>query len=265
MRNAKILFIFIAIFSTKLFAKKETVCITCHLESGDEYLMKPVQEWQKSIHAENGISCHNCHGGNPKDEETAMSPEFGFVGVPEYEKVPEFCGKCHVGVKENYLKSAHGELLPDGPNCVTCHTAHSQQKAGLHLITPELCSQCHDYERAEKIKFALMNTENTISHLSKRIENLWTNGFDVEELNKMLFATRNSFRRLTHIVEVDYILAQTGGIYADLGKIEDEVKKRENILNRRKLIGAIIIVFLLISAYIFGKLHEELKKEATGK
>ena len=81
----------------------------------------------------------------------------------------------------------------------------------------------------------------------------------------MLFATRNSFRRLTHIVEVDYILAQTGGIYADLGKIEDEVKKREDILNRRKLVGVIIIIFLLISAYIFGKLHEELKKEATGK
>ncbi len=263
MKNLKILYIFLisGILPIFLFAKMESVCIKCHIESGDEYLMKPVREWEKSIHAENGISCHHCHGGNPKDEETAMSEEFGFIGIPKYEEVTSFCGKCHAGVKENYLKSAHGKALPVGPNCVTCHTAHSQKKAGLFLITPELCSTCHDFEKAEKIKFALMNTENTISNLYKRIENLWTEGFNVEDLNKLLFATRNSFRSLTHIVEVDYILSQTGGIYADLGKIEEEVKKKENILNRRKLIGAIIIVFFFLSAYIFGKLYQELKKE----
>ncbi|MEO0254919.1 MAG: cytochrome c3 family protein [candidate division WOR-3 bacterium] len=261
MKNNKFIILFFLIYPLKLFSYEKTVCIKCHLESGDEYLMKPVHEWEKSIHAENAISCHNCHGGNPKDEETAMSEEFGFIGKPKYEEIPEFCGKCHAGVKENYLKSAHGQTLPDGPNCVTCHTAHSQQKAGLFLINRELCSTCHDYERAEKIKFALMNTENTILKLSKKIEELWINGFNVDELNKNLFATRNSFRRLTHIVEVDYILEQTGGIYSDLGKIEEEIKKKEDILNRRKLLGAIVIIFFLISAYVFGKIYEELKRE----
>lgn len=244
-------------------AEKETVCITCHMESGEEYLIKPVVEWKKSVHFEYGISCHDCHGGNPKDEETAMSEEFGFVGVPEYEEVHEFCGKCHLGVKDNYLESAHGLTIPDGPNCVTCHTAHSQQKAGLHLINPDLCGTCHDYDRAEKIKFALLNTENTIKNLSKRIDILWTNGFYVEELNKMLFATRNSFRRLTHRVEVDYILEQTGGIYSDLKKIDAEMKKKEKILNQRKIAGIVLIVFLLVSAAIFHFLKKSIEEESV--
>ncbi len=263
MKKVKFLIILFFIFGFYdiLNAKKENVCIECHLETGEESLMKPVEEWRKSVHSENGISCHHCHGGDPNDEDIAMAPEAGFIGVPEYEEIPEFCGKCHIGVKENYLKSAHGKTLPDGPNCVTCHTAHNQKKAGVYLINKELCSQCHSYERAEKIKFALLSTEKTISSLSKRIDNLWTNGFDAEQMRKMLFATKNSFRRLTHIVEVDYILQRTGDIYSELGKVENEVKEKEEILKNRNIVGAFIVIFLLISALLFDKLRKELIKK----
>jgi len=31
--------------------------------------------------AANGISCHDCHGGDPTDYEMAMTPERGFAGT----------------------------------------------------------------------------------------------------------------------------------------------------------------------------------------
>lgn len=256
----KILLYIMVLFVHRVYTLEKNVCVDCHKEIEEESLKNPVLEWKKSIHAENGISCHNCHGGNPRDEEVAMDPEFGFVGIPEDSEIPDFCGKCHQGVRENYLKSEHG-ALEEGPTCVTCHTAHSQKRAGLYLINPDLCATCHTYERAEKIKFALMNTENEIKNLEKRIDNLWVNGMDVEMLKKMWFATKNSFGRLTHVVNVDYILQQTGGIYADLAKIEKEIEGKEDVLKKRKIVGIAVVIFFLISAFMFDRFYKILKKE----
>ena len=68
-------------------------------------------DWRKSWHYQNGVSCQDCHGGDPKDAARSMQPESGFVGVPKPKMVPEFCGKCHLGIKENYLESGHGKAL----------------------------------------------------------------------------------------------------------------------------------------------------------
>ena len=72
---------------------EEDVCIQCH--SSDT--MKPafrniVDEWKTSWHFQNKVSCHDCHGGDPKDAATAMSPKKGFLATPTYVQVPEFCG-----------------------------------------------------------------------------------------------------------------------------------------------------------------------------
>ena len=82
-------------------AAEETVCQQCHAGL-DSHLSEPVELWQTSVHADNGVSCHDCHGGDPTDFDMAMSPDRGFIGAPEYEEVPKFCGRCHIGVKEDY-------------------------------------------------------------------------------------------------------------------------------------------------------------------
>ena len=85
---------------------EENFCIECH--SSDK--MKPefltlAEEWKASWHAQNGIACHDCHGGDPKDSSMSMSPHRGFVGKPSPAEVPEFCGKCHIGILKNYMES----------------------------------------------------------------------------------------------------------------------------------------------------------------
>src|SRR5512143_2111969 len=103
----------------------ESVCIKCH--SGLQgRLGAPPRDWKGSVHAANGISCNNCHGGDPTDMAMAMSPARGFLGKPTEMAIPGFCGRCHVGVKEDYLASAHGRALgKGGPQCVTCHSNHA--------------------------------------------------------------------------------------------------------------------------------------------
>ena len=97
---------------------EDIVCITCHSALPGKY-SEPVKLWQGSIHAENGIACNACHGGDPKDAANAMKKERGFLGAPKYNDVPAFCGRCHVGVLKDYLASGHGRALATGgPNCV---------------------------------------------------------------------------------------------------------------------------------------------------
>lgn len=244
----KFLFISAVIFLSSFFAPavmaEESVCLGCHADEANE--------WRQGIHAANGISCHNCHGGSPKDADTAMDPKNGFVGSPSETEIPEFCGKCHAGVKDNYLKSEHGTAIgKGGPSCVTCHTAHRQEKAKIELISEELCGKCHSFERAAKIKNAMLMSETEITNLDERINTLRIQGYDVDAQKKELFATRNQFHRLTHSIDVDAILRETTGIQEEIGRIKGVISTSEKSEVRRKIYGSILIAFLFFGAIIF--------------
>src|SRR5450756_2377219 len=104
-----------------------------------------------------------------------MKPESGFVGRPKPKEVPEFCGKCHLGIKENYLESGHGKALKatgKGPNCVTCHHSHDIQKASIDIINDKLCGVCHTYDRAKEMKTALLLTEQKINKIDRDLKTL---------------------------------------------------------------------------------------------
>lgn len=232
--------------------EEESSCVSCHRGLGGD-LAEPVELWQESIHKKNGISCYNCHGGNPKIQDTgAMDPEAGFVGAPKKEEdIPKFCGRCHVAVMENYMKSPHWQTeKKNHPVCTTCHTAHHQQRATLDLINEKDCSRCHTYERAKKIRFVMEDTERNLVQLDGRIEKLGENGFDTRSVEAALFANRNEFHRLTHVLSVDLIIDGTGTIRGDTKKIEKSVEGYEATIKRRKMGGAILVAFLFISALI---------------
>lgn len=54
-------------------------CVTCHAVLPDA-LGAPVEGMQHDIHAEKGLSCADCHGGDPTsmDAEVSMSLQNGF-------------------------------------------------------------------------------------------------------------------------------------------------------------------------------------------
>ena len=241
--------------------QEETVCIQCHSgQEGD--LGAPVQAWKGSVHDRNGINCHDCHGGDPTDFAMAMSPERGFVGVPEHAEIPEFCGKCHVGVLEDYQKSAHGQALEaGGAQCVTCHGSHSVELASLDLINPDSCSRCHEYGRAENIKEILADTDKQIKSLETELDGLSELGTNVDAFQDQLFDLRNRFHRAFHTVKVERIREQTGPVLEGLDKLREEIAAIETDLGQRKFWGSVTIALLVIAGIIFFLMRKTYEEE----
>jgi hypothetical protein len=157
-------------------AAQETSCTTCHKDAdlfeGDA--AKVVADFAGSVHAEVGLSCHDCHGGNPDlalaDDIDAMDENFAgspYVGAPQAIDVPAFCGRCHsdpvymkrfrpdarADQEQIYATSHHGQALAAGDtkvaNCVSCHRSHDIRRASdsessvYPTKVAETCGACH--------------------------------------------------------------------------------------------------------------------------
>lgn len=232
------------------YSKDETTCIQCH---GNQPGKRgaPVKAWRGSIHEANGISCHDCHGGDAKDAMNAMSPARGFIGFPDRMETPAFCGRCHVGIMDDYIKSAHGRALgTGGPTCVTCHGSHAVARATLEIINKENCGKCHPYEQASAIKEAMRNTERLIVEIEGRIEKFKSEGIDTDSWEKSLFFVRNRYHRLFHEVDTERVIKSSGEFREELDGISKTLAKIDEQDQRRKIFGAIVIGGGLATALI---------------
>lgn len=235
--------------------EESDACIECHTSD----IMKPEfrnipSEWKKSWHYQNDVSCHNCHGGDPKDAATSMSPHRFFAGTPKPAQVPEFCGKCHIGIMKNYLESGHGRALKSsgkGPNCVTCHGSHNIQKASIDIINERLCTKCHSYERSRVMRQALFLTEKKIEDLNNRLKQLKAEGMVAEEEEKSLFSTYGEFRTLFHTEDVSLVEKRTDEFTKKLGLIDKRIQDLFDELRFRRNFSAFLaLVFMGIGAVI---------------
>jgi hypothetical protein len=267
VKIAGVLSFFIAgmIAAPEFSEAQETVCIECH-QAQPGRLGEPVEAWRGSIHAANGISCHGCHGGDPTDFAMAMSPDRGFLGVPVEKEIPDFCGRCHVGVKEDYLNSAHGQALDaGGPQCVTCHGNHAVQKATTDLINPQDCTRCHEYGRAEEIKTAVAETDRMITSLGDDLFSLHRLGIATKEKEDRLFSLRNQFHRVFHTVEVEKVRQVTGDIQQKLEEVRSKVEELREDLRQRKIYGVVAVVLLLALSVVAALLRRTYHEEEEGK
>ncbi len=144
----------------------ENTCISCHqgLSGRSEQI---TSDWSQSVHAQRGVGCVSCHGGDPTkaDAEESMSPEAGYLGPLPKESIPGLCGSCHTRVDlmrpfdlptdqlDQYWQSQHGQALLEGdPNvatCFDCHDQHRVLKASdpssqvYPANEPKMCADCH--------------------------------------------------------------------------------------------------------------------------
>jgi hypothetical protein len=243
----------------------ETVCIKCHGGQSGR-LGAPVKEWAGSVHQRNGISCHDCHGGDPGDFANAMSPERGFIGVPDYDQVPEFCGRCHVGVLAEYRQSAHGRKVAEGgAQCVMCHGNHAVQEASLDLINERDCSRCHEYGRAAEIRTALAETDARLVSMGGEFERLKRQGIPVEALNGKLFDLRNRFHRVFHSVEVERVRAETGKVQAELALIQAQVDDFDRQSAQRKVWCGLAVGVLVLLGVVLLQVRHTYAEEERGE
>lgn len=235
---------------------EENYCIECHIsEKMKPEFIRIVEDWQGSWHAQNRISCHDCHGGDPKDASMSMSPHRGFTGKPKQADIPEFCGKCHVGIMKNYIESGHGKAFKasgKGPHCVTCHGSHDIQKANIEIIREPFCSKCHSYERAKVMKQALFLTEKKIGDLEAELARLKREGVYVDDEAKNLFSTQAEFRTLFHTVDVSLVKDKTDDFEKKLNTIENTIISTLRELRFRKNFSAfILLTFAAMGAIVF--------------
>jgi predicted CXXCH cytochrome family protein len=157
-------------------AQKKSSCIECHIKLEDPRLSAPAKQFDNDIHRARGLSCNDCHGGDPNADtkEAAKDPRKGYLGKPKTVDIPAYCGKCHsdanlmkrfnpslrVDQEREYYTSVHGQKLKAGETraatCISCHSVHGirSPKDPLSTVYPsnvaETCSKCHasaDYMR----------------------------------------------------------------------------------------------------------------------
>jgi hypothetical protein len=154
-----------------------TSCEVCHANPAlfpEEQRDLPAR-FASDVHATVGLSCHDCHGGDPDpalagDRARAMDrdhPGHAYRGVPAREEIPAFCGRCHsdpivmrefqpdprVDQEREYATSRHGIALAQGDTkvatCVDCHGAHDSlrvddTRSRVHPTrVADTCSACH--------------------------------------------------------------------------------------------------------------------------
>ena len=159
-------------------AQKKSSCIECHIKLDDTRLSAPAKLFDNDIHKSRGLSCNDCHGGDPNADtkEGAKDPRKGYLGKPKTLDIPAYCGKCHsdanlmkrfnpslrVDQEREYYTSVHGKLLKEKgetrvATCISCHSVHGIRAPTdpLSSVYPtnvaETCSKCHasaDYMRS---------------------------------------------------------------------------------------------------------------------
>lgn len=164
-------------FVASVGSAQESACVICHADEDmvDAASKAIVERFENDVHASVGLSCHDCHGGNPDptladDLFASMDPELAdnpYVGAPERTEVPTFCGSCHsdpafmrrfdpdqrVDQEQEYWTSHHGKALREGDDnvatCIDCHGVHGivpadDTRSPVHPTkVAETCSSCH--------------------------------------------------------------------------------------------------------------------------
>ena len=165
--NARFWLLALLLCGGRACAQAQNTCLDCH-GALDPPLQVTEQQFTSDIHAQQGLTCASCHGGDPtKTDMEAMSKAVGFRGKIERKDVPELCGRCHSDAAfmrqynpslrtdqlAQYKASVHGKLFARGDSkvavCIDCHGVHglrpaSDSRSKVHpLNIARTCARCH--------------------------------------------------------------------------------------------------------------------------
>jgi predicted CXXCH cytochrome family protein len=160
------LFAAAALFAPLLAFGQKNSCVECHNQLDDK-LKAPAASFAGDVHAEYGLSCKDCHGGDPSKDDVDLAKDKSFKGAPKRADIPQFCGGCHADAAvmrtfnpvlrtdqlSQYWTSRHGQRLKAGDTkaavCTDCHGVHGIRSAKYPKSTtfpwniPQTCGRCH--------------------------------------------------------------------------------------------------------------------------
>jgi len=220
-------------------------CETCHANPDfmvtNKKLYDYFQEWNLSIHKQEGVTCDDCHGGDPRaaDARTAhgkgvkaTDPSSGIY----YKNVPETCGACHDEILSGFRKSNHfrhvaKKKLDDeqGPTCVTCHGSINSEVLNVNTVAAA-CARCHNEarhnhpENPEKARDAL----NRFLSIQRFYRYIGVHA-DADEARDFFRKIDPQIKHLSvtwHTFDLAEIDRATGEVLAELKAKRDEIRKR---------------------------------------
>lgn len=142
------------------------LCASCHADERiiETYFTDPadsvariaVEQYHETVHGtalrESGLivtaTCSDCHGAH------RILPSDSTASTISRDSIPATCGKCHVGVSDRWLGSAHGAAFTHqdtvatghaAPVCNDCHDAHGVVAPNelWRSAVVEECGVCH--------------------------------------------------------------------------------------------------------------------------
>jgi hypothetical protein len=143
----------------------QSTCVDCH-SALEANLKVTGEQYAQDIHAQKGLTCAGCHGGDPTSME-AMDKKKGFKGHIDRKAIPELCAKCHADGAymrqynpslrtdqlAQYKTSVHGKRLAGGDTkvavCIDCHGVHGiravkdPRSKVYPLNVADTCARCH--------------------------------------------------------------------------------------------------------------------------
>ena len=137
-------------------------CVECHKEPKffvqNKKVYKYYKHWLLSPHEAAGLSCEQCHGGNPNtyDKEQAhmdiMRPS-NPKSLIHFKNQPETCGNCHFDVANQFAKSKHYKALMKARNAPTCSTCHRSMnlKPYYRRVVAITCRKCHNVNKVNTV------------------------------------------------------------------------------------------------------------------
>jgi hypothetical protein len=143
-------------------------CLDCHSALPDP-LGVTQAKFSQDIHAQKGLTCTSCHGGDSTsyDPIESMGRKAGFKGKIDRRQIPALCGSCHSNPAlirqfnpslrtdqlDQYHTSVHGKRLAAGDTkvavCIDCHSVHdirppSDTRSTVNPVNiATTCSRCH--------------------------------------------------------------------------------------------------------------------------
>ncbi len=168
-------------------------CVRCHGDSGFMVtypkLYDYFQQWKRSIHGQEGVTCSDCHGGDPAAADAKAAHGRG-VGADSpasgvhYTRVVETCGNCHDDVLAGFVNSKHYEHIKhgpgeaQGPTCVTCHGSINVEVLSVTSVE-QACARCHNERtknhpdipgRARDVLARFLSIHRYYRYLTRRLE-----------------------------------------------------------------------------------------------
>jgi predicted CXXCH cytochrome family protein len=149
-------------------AQAKNSCLECHALL-PEPLGVSAEEFSSSIHAQKGLTCTSCHGGDAStdDLDKSMGAAAGFRRNVGRAQIPALCARCHSDAAymrtfnpslrtdqfSQYQTSVHGKRLAMNDTkvavCTDCHTMHNirppndPQSSVYPLNVAQTCGHCH--------------------------------------------------------------------------------------------------------------------------